>query len=151
MIYKKIITKLTIKTFENVQNHRYDEVLKAIDSNVIHHFAGDHALGGTRHDKETLKKWFERLGRVLPKLKFEIKDVMVKGMPWNTLVIARWIATCKLDNGDSYINPGVHFINIRWGKAYKFDVYEDSLAVSKGLKVQAKCGKKEAVYDKIES
>jgi ketosteroid isomerase-like protein len=151
MIYRKIITNLIVKSFENVQNHKYEELLVAIDPKVTHHFAGDHSLGGTRHDKEALKKWFERVGRVLPNLRFEVKDVIVKGMPWNTLVIARWVATCKLENGEPYVNPGVHFIKIKWGKAYSFDVYEDSLAVSNGLKAQAISGIKEAVADKIES
>ena len=151
MIYKSIITKKVKDTFLNVQNHNYDAVLKDIDLNVTHHFAGDHALGGTRHDKETLRKWFERLGRILPELKFEVVDVIVKGMPWNTLVIVRWVATSKLINGESYINPGVHFISIRWGKAYKFDVYEDSQVVADGLSKQAKSGIKEAIAEKIES
>ena len=91
------------------------------------------------------------MGRILPELKFEVVDVIVKGMPWNTLVIVRWVATSKLINGESYINPGVHFISIRWGKAYKFDVYEDSQVVARGLSKQAKSGIKEAIAEKIES
>ena len=151
MLYKRIITKKVKDTFIDVENHNYNKVLGGISSNVIHHFAGDHALGGTRHDKDALRKWFERLGRVLPKLTFQVNDVVVKGFPWNTLVIARWVATTKLINGQKYVNPGVHFISIRWGKAYKFDVYEDTQVVSNGLAQQAKYGIKEAVAEKIES
>ena len=151
MIYKNIITKKVRDTFLDVQHHNYDAVLRGINKNVYHHFAGNHALGGTRHDTDALRKWFERLGRVFPELTFEVKDVIVKGMPWNTLVIARWVATTKLINGESYVNPGVHFISIRWGKAYKFEVYEDTQVVANGLAEQAESGIREAIAEKIES
>ena len=72
MIYKLIVTKKVRETFLAVQNHDYDQVLSGIsDSNLTHHFAGNNALGGTRHDKQALKLWFKRIGVVLPDLKFE--------------------------------------------------------------------------------
>jgi len=151
MIYKGIVTKKVRGTFLDVQNHNYEKIMKGIGVNVVHHFAGNHALGGTRHDTDALRKWFERLGRVFPELTFEVKDVIVKGMPWNTLVVARWVATTKLINGESYVNPGVHFISIRWGKAYKFEVYEDTQVVANGLAKQAESGISEAVAEKIQS
>jgi ketosteroid isomerase-like protein len=81
MIYSYFVKKLALQSFANVQNHNYEAVLKAVVPNVTHHFAGDHALGGTRHDSEALLRWFERLGRVMPRLQFEIKHIWVKGMP----------------------------------------------------------------------
>jgi hypothetical protein len=53
MIYSYFVEKLVRQSFANVQDQNYDEVLKVVVPNVTHHFAGDHALGGTRHDKET--------------------------------------------------------------------------------------------------
>jgi hypothetical protein len=73
MIYSYFVEKLARQSFANVQNHNYDEVLKALAPNVTHHFAGDHALGGTRHDAEALRRWFDRLGAVLPNIRFDIK------------------------------------------------------------------------------
>jgi ketosteroid isomerase-like protein len=118
MIYRYFVKKLALQSFVRVQNHHYEAVLKAVVPNVTHHFAGDHALGGTRHDTEALLRWFERLGRVMPRLQFEIKHIWVKGMPWNTTVIVQWVATTALQNGDLYVNPGVHIITLRWGKVY---------------------------------
>jgi hypothetical protein len=41
LIYSSIVARLVRKTFENVQNHNYDEVLKGISStNLTHRFAG---------------------------------------------------------------------------------------------------------------
>ena len=151
MLYGYFVKKSARQNFAHVQNHNYDEVLKAVVPNVTHHFAGDHALGGTRHDAGALRQWFERLGRVLPTLQFEIKHIWVKGMPWNTTVIVQWVATTKLKNGDPYVNPGIHVINLRWGKVYSLDVSEDSQAVAEGLAKQAKAGISEAVAKKIES
>ena len=99
--------------------------MKVLAPNVSHHFAGDHALGGTRHDRELVRRWFNRLGPVLPNLRFDVKNVWIKGPPWRTTVIAQWVATATLANGDPYVNPGVHIISIRWGKAYALDVSED--------------------------
>ena len=151
MIYSYFVKKLALQNFANVQNHNYEAVLKAVVPNVTHHFAGDHALGGTRHDTEALLRWFERLGRVMPRLQFEIKHIWVKGMPWNTTVIVQWVATTTLENGDPYVNPGVHIITLRWGKVYSLNVSEDSQAVAEGLAKQAKAGIAEAVAEKIES
>jgi ketosteroid isomerase-like protein len=150
--YHYIIKGFVRKNFKCVQEHRYDEVLNGVsDKQLEHTFAGDNCLGGTRRDKESLKRWFERVGTVLPDLKFEITDIQVKGTPAKTLVIARWIATCNLLNGDPYLNKGVHFITLKWGKAVKFDVYEDTQTVSHGLELQFQAGIKEAKAPKIES
>jgi ketosteroid isomerase-like protein len=151
MVYSYFVEKLARQSFANVQNHNYDEVLKALAPNVTHSFAGDHALGGTRHDTEALRRWFNRLGRVLPNLRFDVKKVWVKGPPWMTTVFVQWVATATLANGDPYVNPGVHIITMQWGKVYSLDVYEDSQAVAAGLAKQAQAGIEEAAAPKIES
>ena len=152
MIFKLIVTKKVRDTFLAVQNHDYDLVLAGIsDSNLTHHFAGNNALGGTRHDKQALERWFKRVGAVLPDLKFEVTDVLVKGPPWNTTVVARWVATTTLLNGDNYVNPGCHVIGLKWGKAHSFDVYEDTQVVTSGLLKQSQSGITEATAPMIES
>jgi ketosteroid isomerase-like protein len=152
VIYKLIVTKKVRDTFLAVQNHDYDLVLAGIsDSNLTHHFAGNNALGGTRHDKQALERWFKRVGAVLPDLKFEVTDVLVKGPPWNTTVVARWVATTTLLNGDNYVNPGCHVIGLKWGKAHSFDVYEDTQVVTSGLLKQSQSGITEATAPMIES
>jgi ketosteroid isomerase-like protein len=151
-IYSTLVEKLIRKVFLAVQNQDYDQVLKGISStNLTHRFAGPHSLGGVRHDKVALEKWFRRVGQVLPELKFEVTDVIVHGGPWNTTVIARWITTCNLKNGDHYVNPGIEVIKLRWGKAYDFDVYVDTFAVTVGLDKQAKSGITEAAAPQIMS
>ena len=151
-IYHNMVKKLTKKNFKAIEEHRPEEVMSGVSDKTLEHtFAGDNSLSGTRHDKESLLRWFKRVNTVLPNLKFEITDIQVKGGLVNTLVMARWTATCNLLNGEYYENKGVHFITLKWGKAIKFDVYENTKIVSHGLDVQFEAGIKEAKAPKIES
>ena len=69
--YHHIIKGIVRENFKSITEHRYDEVLEGVSNKELEHtFAGDNCLGGTRHDKESLKRWFERVGIVLPDLKF---------------------------------------------------------------------------------
>jgi hypothetical protein len=150
--YHNMIKKLTINNFKSIQDHHPEDIMSGVSDKTLEHtFAGDNSLSGTRHDKESLLRWFKRINLVLPDLKINITDIQVKGGPANTLVLAKWTATCTLLNGEYYENKGVHFITIKWGKAVKFDVYENTKVVSHGLDVQYEAGIKEAKAPKIES
>jgi len=152
IIYSYVVEKIVRKTFLAVENHDYQAVLNGVSSNnLTHRFAGPNSLGGIRRDKEALGRWFKRVGTVLPELKFDVTNILVHGGPWNTTVVARWVATCKLENEEPYVNPGIHVIKLRWGKAYDFDVYEDTFAVTVGLEKQAKSGIAEALAQQIQS
>ena len=152
MIYSYIVKKRIRQTFEYVNNHRWDEVLKPVAQNVHHRLPGTHALGGERHDKETLRRWFERLGRVQPNLRLKVNNIWVKGWPWHTTVFAQWDGTAMLLDGDaSYFNRGLQVITLRWGRIYAIDVFEDSQEAARGLAAQAAAGLEEAVAEQIVS
>jgi hypothetical protein len=101
MLYSCIVKKRIRQTFDHVNNHRWDEAVKAVAPHVHHRVSGAHALGGERHGKEALRRWFERLGRVLPNLHIKVNNVWVKGWPWHTTVFAQWDGTATLLNGDT--------------------------------------------------
>ena len=143
-MYHSIIKHNIKKAFQSVNDHQYEELTKGLSPTIRHHFSGDHALGGTRHDLTTVNEWFQRVGRLLPNLKLTITNVVVKGWPNNTLVIAQWTAAATLQNGDSYKNHGVHFVTLKWGKITDMTVYEDSQAVADALEKQYRSGIKEA-------
>jgi ketosteroid isomerase-like protein len=139
IMYHYIVKKLVKKSFGLVNERRFTELVKGMALNVRHSFAGDHALGGVRNDQAAVKVWMERLGRVMPNLQIKINRINLKGWPNNTLAIVR-TATATLENGDSYLNKGVHFITLKWGKVTELDVYEDSLVVYNGLQKQYASG-----------
>ena len=139
MLYSYAVERLIRRSFEHVNNHNYDELLKPVASNVHHRFGGAHSIGGERHDKEAMRRWLERVGRVFPNLHIKVNDIWVKGGPWHTTVFVQWDATATLLNGDSsYFNRGFHVITMRWGKVYSLDVFEDSQEVARGLAISSR-------------
>jgi ketosteroid isomerase-like protein len=150
-MYHAIVKRIARRNFERVNAKQYDSLLADCTPNIRHHFGGIHALGGVRHDREALRLWFGRLGRVLPTLNLNVQDVWVKGWPNNTMVIVSWDADATLSDGSPYKNRGVHIIRMRWGKVFDIDAHEDSQAVAASLLVQAASGISEAVADPIVS
>ncbi len=150
-MYHAIVKRIAKKNFERVNQKDFDALLKDCVPNVHHRFGGRHALGGERHDRETLRLWFERLGRLVPKLTLTVHDIWVKGLPHNTTVIIRWSAADTLPDGSPYRNHGVHIVRMRWGKIVEIDANEDSQAVAENLKMQAAYGVEEAVAPQIVS
>lgn len=149
-MYHRIVKGIVARGFESISRGDYEAVLRQCAPNVSHFFAGDHALGGERRDVEALRRWFQRLGRLLP-VKLTITDLIVRGMPWDTTAIVQWTAQTTLTNGMPYHNAGVHFLTLRWGRVYRFKVYEDSQAVAQALKRLAENGVKEAAAPPIVS
>jgi ketosteroid isomerase-like protein len=151
MIYSSIVKSRIRQSFDHVNNHRFDELLNSIAPTVHHRFLGAHAIGGERHDKDTLRRWFERLARVLPNLHITINNIWVKGWPWNTTVFVQWDATATLLDGGPYSQHAIHLVTLRWGKIHALDVFEDSQEIARALDVQAAAGLKEAVAEQIVS
>ncbi|GAA1998413.1 nuclear transport factor 2 family protein [Microbacterium ulmi] len=151
MIYGAIVKSRIRQSFDQVNGHRWDELMGSIAPDVHHRFLGDHAIGGQRHDSATLRRWFERLARVLPNLQLTINDIWVKGPPWNTTVVVQWDGAATRIDGGAYIQHAVHLITLRWGKIVALDVFEDSQAVARALRAQADAGLEEAIAPPIES
>ena len=149
MLYQAIVKRRIRQSFEDVNNHRWDELMRSISPDVHHRFGGVHAIGGERHDRETLRRWFERLARVLPNLRLEIKEIWVEGWPWHTMVFVQWDGTATLLNGGGYSQHAIHVITLRWGKIAALDVFEDSQEVARALVAQAAAGLDEALAQPI--
>ena len=149
MLYSYIVEKRIRQTFDHVNNHRWDEAVEAVAPNIHHRVSGIHALGGERVGKEAVRKWFERLGHVLPNLHIKVNKIWVKGWPWDTTVFVQWDGKATLLNGSSYINRGLHVFTLRWGKVFALEEFQDSQAAAFGLDVQAASGLKEAAAEQI--
>jgi ketosteroid isomerase-like protein len=150
-MYHTIVKRVATKNFERVNAHAYGAILKDCAAGIHHRFGGHHALGGERHDREALGRWFERLGRLCPTLKLTVRDVWVKGWPHNTTVVIRWVGTQTLPDDAPYVNHGVHVIRMRWGKVFDIDANEDSQLVAETLKTLGTKGIDEALAEPIVS
>ena len=149
MVYGLIVKSRIRQSFDHVNNRRWDELMGSIAPDVHHRFLGAHAIGGERHDRDTLRLWFERLARVLPDLHLTINRIWVKGWPWNTTVFVQWDGRATLLDGGPYSQHAIHVITLKWGKIHALDVFEDSQEVARALDIQASEGLKEAVAAQI--
>ena len=150
-MYHAIVKRIAKNNFERVNQRDFDSILKDCVPNVYHRFAGTHALGGERHDREAFGRWLGRLARLGPDMKLAVHDVWVKGLPHNTTIIVRWSNTDSLPDGSRYENHGVHIIKMRWGRIVEIDANEDSQAVAESLKMRAAHGLEEAAAQPIVS
>jgi ketosteroid isomerase-like protein len=150
-MYHSIVKRIARKNFLRVNQKDFDALLNDCAPNIHHRFGGSRALGGERHDREALRQWFGRLGRLGKHLTLSVEDVWVKGLPSDTTIIIRWSATDVLPDGAPYRNRGVHIVRMRWGKIVDIDAHEDSQAVAEGLAKQAALGVTEATAAPITS
>lgn len=150
-MYHSIVKRIARKNFERVNQKDFEGLLQACVPNIRHRFYGSHALSGERHDRDAVRRWFERLGRLAPGLTLTVQDVWVKGLPHDTTIILRWSARDMLIDGSRYRNYGVNVLRMRWFKIVDIDAFEDSQAVAENLKLQAAHGVKEAAAAPIVS
>ena len=52
MLYSYFVEKSIRQSFDHVNNHRWDEAVKAVVPHAHHRVSGVHALGGERHDQK---------------------------------------------------------------------------------------------------
>ncbi len=132
-MYHALVKRIARRNFERVNQHDDDALLAGCAPDIHHRFGGQHCLGGERHDREALRRWFERMHRLTPHLRLTVTDVWVKGLPHNTVIIIRWDATQTLLDGSPYANHGVHVVRMRWFRVVDIDANEDSQAVADAM------------------
>lgn len=103
------------------------------------------------HSRDAMERWFERLFRLFPEIEFEIKRVVAKGWPWDTLVAVEWTDSGKAADGRPYVNAGAHWIRLRWGKAVDIHAYLDTEVLADACRRMAAAGIEEAAAPPITS
>jgi ketosteroid isomerase-like protein len=117
-------------TFRQIGQRDYETLLEQTAPSVLHVFPGDHALGGTRHTRDALRRWFERLFLLFPELHFEVKEVAVRGWPWDATVMVQWENRGRARDGQPYANQGMHVLRLRRGHVIYLHEYLDSQRVA---------------------
>ena len=116
----------------------------------VHHvFPGDNAIGGERHSREAMERWFERLYRLIPEIEFELKNVADRGWPWDMIVAVEWSDRGKAADGVPYENEGAHWIRLRRGKATYIHAFLDTEKVTEICDRMAASGVDEAGAEPI--
>jgi ketosteroid isomerase-like protein len=149
-MYHAIVRRKLTENFTGLSQETIEQTINGMAPHFEHTFAGTHAIGGTRHTTAGMRLWFERVYRLLPDLKFAVKDIAVSGWPWNTTVVAEWHNTATSASGDPYVNDGVHIVCLRWGKIVSMHAYTDTEVLASLCRLMADRGIAEASAPPIE-
>jgi ketosteroid isomerase-like protein len=143
-VYHAIVRRRTGAMFDLLSTGRWSEIADQLADGVHHGFPGDHPLGGERHSREAVTRWFERLGRLYPGHQFEVHNVVSRGWPWSTWVAVQWSARLTPAQGQAYTNHGTHWIHLSWGKASSFHAYLDTQLIERSCSEMVAAGVEEA-------
>jgi ketosteroid isomerase-like protein len=142
-MYHLIVRRRATQMF-GLLAHEWPKTIEGLSGDVHHVFPGEHPLSGERHSRAAVVRWFERLEHLFPGHTFRVERVVSRGWPWNTWVALQWSAELRPRVGESYVNHGAHWIQIRWGKVRGLYAYLDSQRVAEACEVMALAGVSEA-------
>ena len=148
---KTIAARRARGVFEALSEGDWQKGLEGVADDVHHTFPGDNAVGGERHSKEAMERWFERLYRLIPDLNFEVKRVNVRGLPWDMRIAVEWRDWGHAADGVAYENDGAHWIRLQRGKATYIHAYLDTEKVTDMCRRLAEAGYEEASAPPITS
>ena len=141
-MYARIVEGKVRKVFDRLSEGDIGPLVKGLTKDCRHHTGGTHALGGERHSRQATQQWYERLMRLLPGLTFDVDEVHVRGMPWNTTVVARWRDHAMIGTYD-YENEGVNTMTLRFGKVSVLDVRCDDTRLAEACAAAVAAGRPE--------
>jgi ketosteroid isomerase-like protein len=148
-MYKAIARRKVRGLFDALSRGDWEHAMADVAPDVHHVFPGDNAIGGERHSREAMERWFERLYRLIPEIEFEVKKVAVRGWPWDMIVAVEWSDRGKAADGVPYENEGAHWIRLRRGKAIYIHAFLDTEKVTEICDRMAASGVDEAGAEPI--
>lgn len=144
-MFHAIARRQARKAFRDLSAANWERVLDGVADDVHHIFPGQHALGGERHSKEAMRRWFERLFRLYPSIEFEVKRVSAHGWPWDMWIAVEWADPGVAKDGEPYANEGAHWMHIRWGRGVYVHAYLDTQVLVASLARLGAAGESEAL------
>lgn len=144
-MYHAIVRRRIQRLFDAVNRGDAELVLRAFAPRFEHAFLGDHALGGSRQTLSATRRWYERLYRLFPDIRFDLRGVAVSGGPWNTIVVVEWDETNSGTDNVRTTNCGFHIVELRWGRATRLIICPDTIGLKATLDRLNNAGNTEAL------
>jgi ketosteroid isomerase-like protein len=132
-MYHAIVRRRIRALFDAVNKGDAEPVLRAFAPRFEHAFLGDHALGGSRQTLSATRRWYERLYRLLPDIRFDLRSIAISGGPWNTIVVVEWDETNSGTDNVRTSNHGFHVVQLRWGRATRLVICPDTIGLKATL------------------
>jgi ketosteroid isomerase-like protein len=142
-MYRMIVARRVRRAWKRLEARDWRFVLDQFGPEFSYRFAGDHAMGGTRHTQESMAAWFQRVFRLFPDIHFTVEDVLVAGWPWRTRAVALVSVEATVD-GTPYRNEVTQAIEIRWGRIVRLSNLEDTQKLARALSELREGGLEEA-------
>lgn len=143
-MYHFIIQHKLREAFRQINSGDYARVLTQFAPHHQHLMLGQHALCGERRTLASTRRWYHRLARLLPELRFELGDIAVSGWPWRTTATVTWTDRFRLPDGSWGSNQGVHEFELRWGRVHRLVIHCDTARLQGYLEQLASQGLAEA-------
>jgi ketosteroid isomerase-like protein len=132
-MYHAIVRRRLKQLFDAINRGDAERVLRQFAGRFEHSFLGDTALGGSRRTLASTRRWYERLYRLLPDIRFDLDKIALSGGPWNTIAVIEWVETNSgTDNVRTY-NRGIHVVHLRWGRATRLMICPDTIGLKATL------------------
>jgi ketosteroid isomerase-like protein len=148
-MYRKIVEMRVRAAWRHLAGGDYEYVLDQFAPRFEYTFVGAHALGGTRHSRDAMTGWFERLFELFPGIRFEVVDVLVKGWPWHTRAVVL-VDVRTTVAGEPYRNEVAQTIELRWGRITRIRTLEDTQKLAGALEQLSETGIEAAELAAIE-
>ena len=148
-MYHVMVKRQLRRVFSDLSAGNYETILGGMAPRFEHVFFGNHPLGGVRHTGRAYRAWFERLRVLFPDLGFDLRNIVVNGWPWNTVIAVEWVDHLTTRDGQRQQNFGVHVIRMRWTKVTEIRIYCDNQRLAELCELQARSGVAEASADVI--
>jgi ketosteroid isomerase-like protein len=148
-VYKAIARRRIRSVFDAISRGDIEAATRDLADDVHHVFPGDHPLGGERHSREAMQRWFQRLFVLFPEIEFEVDRIAVRGWPWDMQIAVQWSDHGEAADGEPYENEGAHWIRIRRGKGVYVHAYLDTKRVNDACDRMAAAGIEEAAAPPI--
>ena len=117
-MYRRFVAKQVRQLWSDINTEHVKPVLDIMADPFSYTFIGrDHPLAGTRVQVDTMREQLERVDRIFPGIEFTVRDLVVRGWPWKTVVGAQVEVRAPLIDGSTYRNELIQVAHLRWGKA----------------------------------
>ncbi len=117
-MYANIVAGNVRSSWRQLNQRNHSGLIAQFSPNFRYEFFGIHALGGVRRSKKAMEEFFTRVFNIFPNAQFEVSNILVKGMPWDTTVVALVKINAMLENGQPYQNQ--ISIKIKSAKPFAF-------------------------------
>jgi ketosteroid isomerase-like protein len=124
-LYGEAVARLFRFNIARVNEGDTRPLFRSYARDVVFTFPGESSWGGTFRGRDAVQEWVGRF--MAAGLRLDPNDVVVSGPPWNTRACVRFTDALTLPDGTQpYVNAGVIYARIAWGRLKAYEVHEDT-------------------------